>query len=294
LNLLLLLSTVLSERSVARAAKRLHVTPSAVSNGLAKLRLALGDPLVTRQGRGIVPTPRARELEPVLARALADLERATLLGPFEPAACARTFTLAMADALQLAWLPAIAMSLSRTMPLARLRVVGIESLLSLGDLASGEVDLHLGVIAKGPGIHSEPVRQEPTRLVARRAHPACRGKISRQRLARLAHVGVELAPGRGFRDRLAAAYASAGIERRVVMTVPSFAAAAVVASRTDFVTTLPASLCAALGERWGLRQVSGPIPPHTVPLAMCWHERSHADPAMTELRRLVKSSLASP
>ncbi|MFP2911571.1 LysR family transcriptional regulator [Pyxidicoccus sp. 3LFB2] len=50
-----MLHTVLSERSVARAAERLHVTPSAISNGLARLRSALGDPLVTRKGRGIVP-----------------------------------------------------------------------------------------------------------------------------------------------------------------------------------------------------------------------------------------------
>ena len=53
LNLLLVLHTVIAERNVARAAERLHVTPSAISNSLARLRDALGDPLVTRKGRGI-------------------------------------------------------------------------------------------------------------------------------------------------------------------------------------------------------------------------------------------------
>lgn len=48
LNLLRVLDTVLKEQSVARAAKRLHVTPSAISNALARLRSAFGDPLVTR------------------------------------------------------------------------------------------------------------------------------------------------------------------------------------------------------------------------------------------------------
>ena len=62
LNLLLMLDTVLAERSVVRAARRLHVTPSAVSNGLARLRAALGDPLLIRSGRGVVPTPRAAAL----------------------------------------------------------------------------------------------------------------------------------------------------------------------------------------------------------------------------------------
>src|SRR6188508_2876132 len=97
LNLLLVLSTVLAEQSVARAAKRLHVTPSAVSNALARLRAALGDPLAVRKGRGIVPTPRAAELAPIVGRAMGELERAIAAGPFDAASCTRTFTLAMAD-----------------------------------------------------------------------------------------------------------------------------------------------------------------------------------------------------
>src|SRR5258708_21699463 len=60
---MLVLHTVLAERNVARAAERLHVTPSAVSNALARLRAGMNDPLVTRKGRGIVPTPRAMELD---------------------------------------------------------------------------------------------------------------------------------------------------------------------------------------------------------------------------------------
>jgi DNA-binding transcriptional LysR family regulator len=75
LNLLLVLDTVLAERSVARAARRLHVTPSAVSNALARLRAALDDPLLVRSGRGVVPTPRAAALSPAIARALRDLDQ---------------------------------------------------------------------------------------------------------------------------------------------------------------------------------------------------------------------------
>src|SRR5688572_15816404 len=60
LNLLFVLSVVLEEQSVTRAARRLHVTAPAVSNSLARLRALLGDPLVVRSGRGLVPTPRGR------------------------------------------------------------------------------------------------------------------------------------------------------------------------------------------------------------------------------------------
>jgi DNA-binding transcriptional LysR family regulator len=293
LNLLLVLDTVLREKSVARAARRLHVTPSAISNGLAKLRVILGDPLVTRQGRGIVPTPRAVELAPALGRAMAELERAIVLGPFDAASCARTFTLAMADAGQVAWLPRIASSLSKAMPKAGLRVVGIESLLALGDLGSGEIDVHVGVPAKGPQLHSEPLYDEPVILVARKGNRACAGRLTRRRLGLLRHVRVEMAPGRGFRDALAATYAHARVERSVVMTVPSFAAAAAVVASTELVATLPQSLFNAQGGRLGLTAVAGAVPRHSVAMALCWHERTHADPAMAAFRELIRGALRS-
>jgi DNA-binding transcriptional LysR family regulator len=62
LNLLATLDVVLSEGSVARAAERLHLSPSAMSRALARLRETTGDPLLVRAGRGLVPTPRALEL----------------------------------------------------------------------------------------------------------------------------------------------------------------------------------------------------------------------------------------
>lgn len=293
LNLLVVLHTVLAERSVARAASLLHVTPSAISNSLARLRVELGDPLVARKGRGIVPTPRALELAPTIARALRDLEVAVRSGAFDAATCTRSFTLAIADAGQVAWLPSIAARFAREMPRAHLRVVGIDSLVSLGDLASTEVDVHIGVRAKGAGLHAESLFDEPMRLVARRAHPANEKRLSARGLAELRHVGVELAPGRGFRDPIAAAYARAGLPREVALTVSSFTAAAAVVARTDLVATIPASLLAALADGLGVRALASPAPPETVEMSLCWHERTHGDPAMAAFRQVVRAALTS-
>ncbi|MFO0659378.1 MAG: LysR family transcriptional regulator, partial [Polyangiaceae bacterium] len=95
LNLLVVLHAVLTEQSVTRAAKRLHVTQSAVSNSLGKLRDVLGDPLVVRHARGVTPTPRALELLPELSHVI---ERITsLIEPrarFDPATPTRAFTIA--------------------------------------------------------------------------------------------------------------------------------------------------------------------------------------------------------
>lgn len=293
LNLLLVLHTVLAERSVARAAERLHVTPSAVSNALARLRVALGDPLVAREGRGIVPTPRALELAPLLARALHELESAVVRGPFDAQRCTRTFTLALADAGQVAWLPRIAAQLARELPRARLRVVGIDALVSLGDLASSDVDLHVGVRSKAAGVHVEPLFEERTVLVARRGHPALGRRASRRALGALGHVAVQMVAGKPSRDLVSAAYAHAGIPREIVVTVPTFAAAAAVAAGTDLVATLPASFVAAQGASLGLRAVTGKVPAHAVAIAMSWHERTHGDPAMIAFRALVRGAVAT-
>jgi DNA-binding transcriptional LysR family regulator len=288
---MLVLHTVLGEGSVARAARRLHVTPSAVSNALARLRDVLGDPLVTRKGRGVVPSPRALEIAPAIARAMRELEGALAAAPFDAASCTRRFTLAVADVGQVAWVPRLARAMRRELPRAHLRVVGINALISLGDLSSPEIDVHLGVPGEGPGLHAEPLIDEPSRLVAGRRHPAAGRKLARRALGELRHVRVEMVPGKGFRDPYAATFARAGIARTVVMTVPSFSAAAEVVAASDLVTMLPASLLAARRTSLRLSPLLTSLLPHAIGLAMSWHERTHRDPAARAFRALVRRAV---
>jgi len=287
LNLLLVLDTVLSERSVVRAARRLHLTPSAISNALARLRSALGDPLVVRSGRGIVPTPRAAGLAPLLRSALGELERAVRADAFDPATMARQFTLAIADAGQIARLPQLVRLLAGKMPRARLRVVGVDTYLSSGGLAGTEVDVALiAVVEKAPGVHITPLYLEESVLVARRGNRRAGGTMTKKRLGELQHVEVEVAPGRGYRE-LARSYQRLGIAREVAVVVPSFIAAAAVVAQTELVATLPESLVEVLGDRLGLRVLTAPAPRMTTEIKLAWHERTHGDPAMQAFREAV-------
>lgn len=291
LNLLLVLHTVLVEGNVSRAAERLHVTPSAVSNSLARLREVLGDPLVTRRGRGVVPTPRAAEIAPGLARVVREIELTLSSAPFDPSSCARTFTLAVADLGQVVWAPRLVRAMQREMPRARLRVVGIDSLVSLGDLVSSEIDLQVGIAAKGPGLYAEPLLEERSVLVARSDHPLFDHRVTRRALGELRHVRVEMVPGKNFRDPFAAAFSHVGIPREIMVTVPSFTAAAEIVATGDLVTMLPTSFLRAKGDGLGLREVPTSLPPHAIPIAMCWHERTHADPAARAFREIVRAVL---
>src|SRR5512144_3396081 len=119
-NLLLVLHLVLQEGSATRAARRLHLTQSAVSNALARLRSQLGDPLVVRTGRGLAPTPRAEQMAPLLSAAFADLERALGREGFDPSTCTRTFT--FADSEEFSQLPRLAGLFEQRLPRATLHL----------------------------------------------------------------------------------------------------------------------------------------------------------------------------
>ncbi|TCS09058.1 LysR family transcriptional regulator [Rhizobium sp. BK418] len=290
LNLLVTLDAVLTEGSVARAAERLHVTPSAVSNALARLRTFIGDPLVVRSGRGVVATPRGLELAPALKSALEELKRAVQSQAFDPATTTRQFTIAVSDAGQISWLPAFGRLMSSEMPRARLRIVGIDTYLSLGGPPSTEVDVAIAAIEDtAPGVHISPLRSETSVLVARRSHPSAGERITKARLSKLEHVEVQVAPGRGYRG-LARLYADAGIERHVAMTVPSFVAAAAVAAETDFVATLPANLVDVFQEQFGLSVLKAPAPTLKTAVNLIWHDRTNDDPASRAFRLLIGRS----
>jgi DNA-binding transcriptional LysR family regulator len=294
LNLLRTLDAVLSTRNVARAAERLHVTPPAVSNALARLRREFNDPLVVRSGRGIVPTPRALALAPALRDALSRLELAVRSESFDPATTTRRFTLALSGAGQISFLPKLGSLMAVEMPGASLRVIGIDTLLSWGGVASAEVDAAIGRFDEDvPGVLSCSLYEERSVLVARRGHAIARRRLTRARLRPLRHVDVEVAPGRGYRG-LDESYAGLGIQRTVAMLVPSFVAAAAIVAKTDWVATLPVGLVESFKTQYGLVVLEGEAPTQRTPLSLVWHDRTEADAASKALRALITRAIGRP
>src|SRR5262249_12334708 len=192
LNLFRVLHYVLCEGSVVRAAERLHVTSSAVSNSLARLREVIGDSLFVRNGRKLVATPRALELRRLVAAAIDNL-RAGLeckVG-FRLESCTRSFTIASAD--NIGMLPSVVGRFSRLLPRATLRVVTLDHAVASDGLSSGEVDVFLAL----PPTMSRDWRSEPAyadRLVCgfSRDNPAARRKLTLARFLDCRHVEVAL------------------------------------------------------------------------------------------------------
>jgi DNA-binding transcriptional LysR family regulator len=291
LNLFLVLHAVLEERSATRAAKRLNVTQSAVSNSLARLRTALGDPLVVRSGRGLVATPRAEELAPLVAEAIGQLERALDRGrAFVPEESTRIFTVAAADNHQTSEAPRIAAALARSMPRAHLRMVSNDFLAASDGLASGEVDVAFVPSALlAPGQLGERVFEEHACFVVRGDHPAVRGKITPKVFNDLRHIDVEVVLGKkGIGHRAAEQHwRSMGLERRVAVTVPYFTTAAMIASRTDWVAALPSRAAEVLRSSLPIRIAPTTFALPAMGISITWHERTDADAGARYFRRML-------
>src|SRR3954471_18161587 len=124
LNLLVTLDVLLREGSVARAAQRLRLSPSAMSRALARLRAATGDPLLVRAGRGLVPTPRALELRARVGQLVQDAE--AVLRPAEALnlkTLVRPFTRRATDGFAENFGPRLIARIGKAAPGVRLRFV---------------------------------------------------------------------------------------------------------------------------------------------------------------------------
>lgn len=294
-NRLRVLHVLLQERSVTRAAASLHVTPSAVSNALAQLREEFGDPLLVRSGRALVLTPYAEALGPRLAEAMEGLARA--LEPrarFDPRTTARSFGLACSDAEQISEVPRIAASFEQKFPRAQLRVFSVAQLEAAGGLASGTVEVALAP-AQGPmrGLHTEDLYEEEGVLVVRQGHPRARGKITPEQFNSLRHIDILLALGgggigHGIVEEFLALH---GLRRDIAIAVPSFAAAATIASETDWITGMPRRLATRFVRQLPLVILESPTPPITFRIQLVWHERTDADEGSKMFRSLVTQAI---
>lgn len=286
-NLVVVLHHVLVEGSVARAADRLHVTPSAVSNSLARLRAIIGDALFVRNGRTLVPTPRARELAPAVATAVEHLR--AILEPkqdFRPDQCTRAFTLASADHIGI--LPNIAERFARVFPRASLRVVTLDHAVASDGLASGDVDVLLGLPPNPPAeLRSAPAYMD--RLVCalwRKGAPKGR-TLSRKRFLAARHIEVAL-QGKYAIDYIDTVLSRLGYRRGIALSVPQFALAVSCVVGTPYITMLPQSMAERVASSLPIAVYKPPFELPAITILQLWHPRADADPSSALFRTIIR------
>ncbi|HYC87891.1 MAG TPA: LysR family transcriptional regulator [Thermoanaerobaculia bacterium] len=290
LNLLVTLDVLLAEGNVARAARRLRLSPSAMSRALARLRETTGDPLLVRAGRGLVPTPRALELREKVGQLVQDSE--AVLRPAEQPdlrQLVRTFTLRTSDGFVENFGPALVARAGEEAPGVRLHFVQKPDKES-APLRDGTVDLETGVLESttGPELRAQALFRDRFVGVVRTGHPLSRRKITPARYAAGRHVSVSR---RGLeRGLIDEALEPLGLERDVVAIVGGFAAALALARASDLIATVPERHTGNL--RGGMHTFPLPFPAPEITVSLLWHPRLHADPAHRWLRECVREICA--
>jgi DNA-binding transcriptional LysR family regulator len=286
LNLLLAFATLVEERSVTRAAAKLGVTQSAMSNSLAQLRAVFDDPLFRRTPRGIEPTPRALALFEPIAQGLALFDRALSPQTFEPKTAERAFVLAASDYIEFVLLPPVVRRLAREAPGVRLEVRpwGLHSVPPA--LARGEVDLMVGFYDSVPARHREQLLFDEAYLcIARKDHPGLGKKPTLASWLAQKHVLVsQQGDSPGSVDR---ALAARKMRRTIGARVSHFLLVPLLVARTDLVAALSERVARAFADPLGLRLFPPPLPLPKGRIGQVWHEQAEHDPAQRWFRALI-------
>lgn len=291
LNLLVTLDVLLAEGSVARAARRLALSPSAMSRALARLRAATGDPLLVRAGRGLVPSPRAMELRDRVRDLVHEAEAA--LRPakaLDLSNLSRTFVLRASDGFVENFGARLVERIAREAPGVRLRFLAKLDRESTG-LREGSVDLETGVVGPkmGPEIRTQALFRDRFVGVVRRGHALTKGKVTAARYAAARHVSISR---RGLdRGPLDDALEPHGVKRDIVAMVSGFAAALALARDSNLVASVPEKHTGRL--RQGMATFALPMAAPKITVSLLWHPRMDGDPAHRWLRESVRETCAS-
>ncbi len=144
LNLLVALQALLEEKSVTRAAQRLFITQPAMSRVLQRLRQQLDDPLFTRTGNELIPTPKARDLELRLPAMLEDILDMVTEGEFDPAAYVGEITIAIPEFIAISLASQLTAVLNQYAPGVILSISSETDSVE-GELADGVLDFAIDI-----------------------------------------------------------------------------------------------------------------------------------------------------
>ncbi|WP_413729441.1 LysR family transcriptional regulator [Sodalis sp. RH22] len=289
LNLLVALDALLEEGSVVGAARRMNLSPPAMSRTLGRIRETLGDPMFVQAGRKLVPTPRALAMREQVRAAV---EQATqVLTPsaeVDLTTLARRFNVRATDEFVSIHLGRLLDAMATSMPRAMLRFAPEEDDVDDEALRSGRIDLFISGSRKlGPEIRVQSLFTTTYVGVARENHPIFDNDMTLQQFTRWEHINVSR---RGKSDGpIDAVIEAQNLRRHVALVVSSPYTALFALQESDLLLLLPAHLAhSAFAAGLHIRLFDLPVPLKTVLLTQAWHPRLQSDPAHQWLRRTIR------
>lgn len=288
LNLLFALDVLLEEGSVVGAARRMNLSAPAMSRTLARIREAVGDPILVKVGRRMVPTPRALALREQVhssvegARQILQPEREVDLSTLK-----RNFNLHANDVFISAFGQVLLGRVRREAPHVLLRF-SPESESEDSVLRDGKVDLYISAMRPmGTDVHVQTLFTTKFVGLARDDHPIFQAEITPERFARYDQISVSRR-GRAT-GPIDTALQALGLSRQVSLVVPTFHSGVFMLGTSDLILALPEHVAWAV-QRMEIRAraFTLPLPLETVVIVQGWHPRFQSDGAHQWLRRIIR------
>jgi len=279
LNLLVALEALVSERSVTRAARRLGVGQSAMSSTLGRLRAWFNDPLLIRDGRGLVATPLAESLLGPVREVLTDVEK--VLSPrraFDPVTDEATFSVLITDYhLTFTFLRPLLTWLSAEAPRVRLNIS------PAGEDFADRLQRHDTDLLIVPEEAMPGYEQFHHRVAADLDHPDLGQQITYEQFCTLPYIATWT--GHQQRSLIESQLDSIGVPRNVEVTT-EFGIAPFLLNGTKMITVLHERLAIQISAQTNLRLFTPPVEGlHPTTELMVWTERTDGDAAHRWFRR---------
>ncbi|MFF7062137.1 LysR substrate-binding domain-containing protein [Pseudomonas sp. NPDC008258] len=290
MNLLIALDVLLDEGSVVGAAQRMNLSPAAMSRTLGRIRDALGDPILVRAGRGLVPTPRAlalREQVHGLVEQAGQVFRSR--DDVDLVSLDRAFNIRTNDLFIALYGAQLLRMMLAQAPRTVLRFVPEGSGDDDAVLRNGQIDLIISsAVELGPEIKVQSLFNTYFVGLAREGHPIFDAPITPQRFASYPQISVSRR-GRA-NGPIDVALAPHKVERRVALITTSFHSAMFSLPDSDLILPIPANILNSVNRlKLPLRSFEIPVPLEKVNVKQAWHPRFDNDPAHRWLRQTLKA-----
>jgi LysR family nod box-dependent transcriptional activator len=277
LNLLVVLDSLLSERSVSQTAQELRLTQPAISNALSRLRLHFEDDLMVQVGRKMVPTPFAESLAEPVRQALDDLRRIVVTrSEFDPSVADRTFSFVCSDYVFSVLLTGAIQKLATLAPRIRLQVL-LSTDLTRGLLADGKVDFMVVPERRSDLQHpSAPIFTDRFACIAWAQNPLIGNVLTLEKYLELEHVSVVLGPHNPPHIEQESLEAQ-GVVRKVAVHAPTFNAVAEAVVGGNLIATVHARAAKLYAERLPIKVYPPPVEIANFTECLQWHKNKQAD-----------------
>ncbi|MEO7107871.1 MAG: LysR family transcriptional regulator [Rhodoferax sp.] len=295
LHLIRVLHTVLTERSVSKAAIRLGMHQPAVSSALKRLRDFAGDPLLVRSGSGMVPTEAAlRMLEPSASILRAAEMLFSDAKGFEPTTAHNTFRVAASDYLDPFFLPQLVAQIKSQAPLTEIEILSLSGSADYrAQLAQGEVDVVIGNWPTPPDeLHLGRLFGDEVVCLVSNKHPAVRRGWDEASWLEADHI----APGAthpGAKGVIDDHLTSLGLSRHIAARCPYFGQIPAMVASTLLVMTTGRQYCERFTDTLPVTILPCPVVFPRLMYYQLWHERTHTSASARWLRDCVKSVAAA-